>query len=210
MTREILGWLLGWIVRPWLASLRLRRVGRWRVERLRAERAQVLFALLHADQLLVLRGHASDRPTVLVSHSRDGALLAGALRSFGYSVVRGSTSRGAVAGWLGLRRHLRVGRTPTFAVDGPRGPAGSVAPGVVALARTAGAVIVPVAACAQREARASSWDRTRLPFPGSRVVVVYGRPMQVDSDSSLEAGCEALRVRLTLTAARAERLVRAS
>ena len=210
MSREILGWLLGWVARPWLASLRVRRVGRRRVESLRTARVQVLFALLHADQLLVLRGHAPDRPSVLVSRSRDGALLAGALKSFGYGVVRGSTSRGAVGGWLGLRRHLRAGRSPTFAVDGPRGPAGSVAPGIVALARTAGAVIVPVAACARQEVRTSSWDRMRLPLPGSAAVVVYGRPLQIAAHSGLEAGCEALRARLTLTVARAERLARAT
>lgn len=195
------------LLRLWLATLRVKRVGVERLDRLRAQETPVVFALWHSDQLLVLRGHHEERPCVLVSRSRDGSLLSGVLARFGYAVVRGSTSRGGAMGLRGLVRALERGLRPTLAVDGPRGPAGSVAPGIVGLARRSGAVVVPVAAAAARNVRLSSWDRTRLPLPASRAVVVYGEPVAV-VDGSLGAGCEAVREALSAATGEAERLLR--
>ncbi|MCO4768738.1 MAG: lysophospholipid acyltransferase family protein [Deltaproteobacteria bacterium] len=208
MNRRRIGRGLLLLIAPWLASLRMKVVGRRRVEELRAHGAPYLYALWHSDQLLVLPTHRRDDCTVLVSQSEDGALLTGALEGLGYEVVRGSSSRGGVAGWLGLRRAMKRGRTPTFAVDGPRGPARSVAAGVLALARASGAPIVPITASARRETRTRGWDRTRVPWPGSRAVVVYGRPIRVAREEELSDAAARLEASLRHASDRAERLTR--
>jgi len=204
--REWLAAPLSWLLRAWLATLRVRRVGVERLDALREAGTPVVFALWHSDQLLVLPGHNRERPCVLVSRSRDGSLLTGVLDRFGYAVVRGSSSRGGAAGLRGLLRALGEGLRPTLAVDGPRGPAGTVAPGVVGLARRSGAVVVPVAAAAGWGMRLGSWDRTRLPWPASRAVVVYGEPLSVAGD--LDAGRAAVQAGLAAATSEAERLAR--
>jgi len=63
--------------------------------------------------------------------------------------------------------------------DGPRGPAETVKPGVVALARMTGAPVVPLAFAASAEWRARSWDGFRIPKPFARCVVRFGEPLRV-------------------------------
>jgi lysophospholipid acyltransferase (LPLAT)-like uncharacterized protein len=63
--------------------------------------------------------------------------------------------------------------------DGPRGPAGSAKPGVIALARTSGARLVPLGLSASRFRRLGSWDRALVPLPFARVSCSYGEPIHV-------------------------------
>ncbi len=59
---------------------------------------------------------------ILISRSFDGELITRVLRMFGFDAVRGSSSRGAREGLLGLKRVIETGRTAIFTADGPRGP----------------------------------------------------------------------------------------
>ena len=130
-----------------------------------------------------------------VSQSRDGELLARTLRYFGYASVRGSSSRGGFAGMRGLLNALRDGHDVGLAPDGPRGPAGIVQKGVVALAQLSGAPIRPVAWSASRVWRAKSWDRFVIPKPFSRGSVVWGPPVRVPREAS-EGQLESLRLKV--------------
>ena len=70
-------------------------------------------------------------------------------------------------------------RSPAIvAVDGPRGPAGVVRSGALALAARTGATVLPVAV---HPARAwvlrRTWDRTLLPWPGTALRVRFGAPL---------------------------------
>ena len=62
-----------------------------------------------------------------------------------------------------------------FAVDGPRGPYGSVQPGAAACAQKSNGVLVPIGSSARR-ARVlhRAWDRMVLPYPFARATVVIG------------------------------------
>ncbi len=59
---------------------------------------------------------------ILISRSFDGELITRVLRLFGFDAVRGSSSRGAREGLLGLKRVIETGRTAIFTADGPLGP----------------------------------------------------------------------------------------
>src|SRR5438105_272985 len=87
---------------------------------------------------------------VLISRSFDGELIARVVERFGYRPVRGSSSRGAVAGLLEMGRELEAGRAVAFTVDGPRGPRFIAKPGPVLLARTQGAPVRPLHFAAKR------------------------------------------------------------
>ena len=110
---------------------------------------------------------------MLFRSSRDGAVIAEVLQRLGYAVIRGSSSRGGAEALLAAGRALREGGRPAFAVDGPRGPAGHVAPGAEAVAVRAGVPVVHgwVEGTALR---LRTWDRFRIPLPFARVRVRYG------------------------------------
>jgi lysophospholipid acyltransferase (LPLAT)-like uncharacterized protein len=157
-----------------------------------------IFAFWHSD--LIACGAALRRELVragypvsaLVSRSGDGELLARATASFGFGAVRGSSSRGALAGIRGLYRALQAGENVVVTPDGPRGPARVAKPGVGQLARIAGVPIVPMAAKVGGAWRARSWDRTVVPAPFSRVEVTCGPELWIDAETGLEEAAERL------------------
>jgi lysophospholipid acyltransferase (LPLAT)-like uncharacterized protein len=130
------------------------------------------------------------------STHRDGEIITRALVRFGIRTTRGSTSRGAVAGTLGLMRALRGGATVALIPDGPRGPAGRAQAGAVELAATAGVSLYPVAFSATRHIRLTGWDRMMVPLPGARIVCTIGEPMRRDAGRLDKGTREQLRARL--------------
>ena len=151
----------------------------WRVERAPwPVQGRSVIAFWHGDFVPMLALHRHPRHTggapvtAMVSLSKDGSLLATLVQALGVEVVRGSSSAGGLAALRGAVRASRAGRAPALAVDGPRGPAGTVHPGAAALARVAGVPVV----CTQivaRGWRAGSWDQTVVPWPFSRVSLRY-------------------------------------
>ena len=69
-------------------------------------------------------------------------------------------------------------------VDGPRGPARRVKPGLVLLARRAGAAIIPVYPASRRRWEARSWDRFQVPLPFTRVLIRIDPPIEVPCELS--------------------------
>ena len=60
--------------------------------------------------------------TILISRSFDGELVTRVLGLFGFRAVRGSSSRNAREGLLGLKEVVENGHPAIFTADGPRGP----------------------------------------------------------------------------------------
>ena len=131
---------------------------------------------------LVLRRFFPQRQgAALISASRDGDLLADAIRRFGYDVVRGSSSRLGASAILQLTEMLASGRDVVITPDGPRGPVYELGSGVVFLARKSGAAVLPMNLEYSRCWRVGSWDRFIIPQPFSKVRVLINQPQHVKS-----------------------------
>ena len=159
--------------------LPVRRLGRSRVQRLTEQGEPLVYACLHGDGALLISCHLDESIAPLVSTSCDGDLAAQLFARLGWSCARGSSSRRGAWGLRSLLRLCRAGHKGVITVDGPRGPAGKVAPGVLALARLGGLWVVPVAAHCRSGLTLNSWDRAQLPLPWSTTLVLYGRPFRV-------------------------------
>ena len=133
-----------------------------------------------------LTAHPHRRVAVLVSASRDGALLARLFEHHGVQPVRGSSSRrGAQAlreltDWAGKGYDLAI--TP----DGPRGPKYVVQEGVIMLAQITGLPIVPFSGQIHSKKILGSWDGFQLPFPFSRCDVHVGEFLRVPREADDE------------------------
>jgi lysophospholipid acyltransferase (LPLAT)-like uncharacterized protein len=110
---------------------------------------------------------------ILISQSFDGELVTRILRMFGFDAVRGSSSRGAREGLLGLAGVIDSGRTAIFTADGPRGPIYETKLGPVKLAQMTGAPIGAFHLEPEHAWVMNSWDRFLVPKPFTRICVSW-------------------------------------
>jgi lysophospholipid acyltransferase (LPLAT)-like uncharacterized protein len=128
------------------------------------------------------RSHA----VILISKSFDGELITRILRMFGFDAVRGSSSRSAREGLLGLKQVIETGRTAIFTADGPRGPIYRTKMGPIKLAQMTGAPIGAFHLEPERAWVMSSWDRFLVPKPFTRICVSWAQWTHVPGDLAPE------------------------
>ncbi len=173
-------------MKAWLASVLLRTLARtWRIRvHGTLPHQPCVVAFWHGEMLPVWYLFRALRPTAVVSMSKDGQLLSNLLKEWGYTVVRGSSSRGGsevLAEIASRASHDVVLLTP----DGPRGPARVAKPGCVVAAHRANVPLVLVRITAgTRYVFSRSWDRFQLPAPFSRITVHVASPIVVDAKAT--------------------------
>ena len=168
------------IVRLLACTWRLEIVGDSRVKQLRDAGVPVVFTVWHAFLLPPLWHRRGEGITLLISDHNDGGYVARAAVRWGYNVVRGSSTRGAIKGSLGIVRALESGGDVAITPDGPSGPPRIPKSGAVVVAARAGAAIVPVGAGASSWWQLGSWDGFSIPRPFARVRVVYSQPLRME------------------------------
>jgi lysophospholipid acyltransferase (LPLAT)-like uncharacterized protein len=202
VSRRLQASLIAFVAYPLLAILC--RTYRWRVtgaehyEAVVAGGRQPILALWHGRILPGLHFFRDRGIVVITSQNFDGEWIARILHKFGFGTARGSSSRGGARALVQLRRDLAVGRPAAFTVDGPRGPAGVVQPGVVFLAGATGQPVLPYHIESDRHWSLKSWDRTQIPKPFATVALVVGEPMDIADtrQETLDLGRVALQSRL--------------
>ncbi|HUD14460.1 MAG TPA: lysophospholipid acyltransferase family protein [Terracidiphilus sp.] len=124
--------------------------------------------------------------TILISRSFDGELITRILNLFGFHAVRGSSSRGAREGLLGLKNVIESGKPAIFTADGPRGPIYQTKMGPIKLAQMTGAPIGVFHLEPERAWALRSWDRFLIPKPFTRIVVSWAQWTHVPTDLSAD------------------------
>lgn len=150
----------------------------------------VVFCLWHGRLIPCTYHHRQQGVVTLISQHRDGEYITGVVHRWGYTAVRGSSSRGGLEALRELIRWVRRGRSLAITPDGPRGPREVMKPGPVLIAQRTGAPIIPVAASASRAWVFGGWDRFLIPKPFSRMHIEYGEPVHVPRELD-EAGIAA-------------------
>lgn len=135
------------------------------------------------------RNYRKLNPSLMISRSRDGEIIAGIANLSGWHTVRGSSSKYGASALREMIQRLKKTGLAAHVLDGPRGPAGIVKRGAIGLAIGAEAVVVPLIAVAENAWHFKSWDRFMLPKPFSRVIIRYGDMIplpQSDNDNEIE------------------------
>ncbi|WP_371398719.1 lysophospholipid acyltransferase family protein [Algimonas porphyrae] len=199
---------LGGLVASWMTLVKY--TTRWDI--LYPERAQPLIdgqhgliALTFHSRFLLLTSawkRSYQHPHVLISRSRDGAVVAWTCRWLGLSTVRGSARNAAKTKIKGggkagreILDAIDQGGCVVITPDGPRGPRQRVPIGPFRLAKLSGAPILPCTFTVARRRQFKSWDRFVLPLPFGRGQIVWGTPVRVPQDMN-ETGIERLRARV--------------
>ncbi len=174
---------------------------------LRRDGKPLLGLCWHGHLLVFAYYHRHAGLATLISQSRDGEYIARVTERWGYTVVRGSSSRGGTGALREMVRVMRAGHSLAVTPDGPRGPRRKLKPGALLAARLSGVPVIPTAAAATRAWWLGGWDRFLVPKPLARVRLVYGEPRTIprDADDAMLAtvGLE-LEAELNALTARAE------
>ena len=141
-----------------------------------------IFCFWHQCVLPCTAYFRHSRAVILVSQSFDGELITRILKMFGFDAVRGSSSRGAHEGLLGLAHVIDTDRTAIFTADGPRGPIYQTKMGPIKLAQITGAPIGAFHLEPEHAWVMRSWDRFLVPKPFARICVSWARPTYVPVD----------------------------
>jgi lysophospholipid acyltransferase (LPLAT)-like uncharacterized protein len=139
----------------------------------------VIFTLWHGRLLPCTHFHRHQGVVTLISQHRDGEYITRVVRRWGFTAVRGSTTRGGLDALRELIQHVRAGRSLAITPDGPKGPREKMKPGPVLIAQRTGAPIIPVVSGASRASYFGSWDRFMIPHPFARLRIAYGEPVFV-------------------------------
>jgi lysophospholipid acyltransferase (LPLAT)-like uncharacterized protein len=151
---------------------------------------KVIGAIWHQRIMLAL-GYAKKfgayRPSVMISQSRDGDMIADVYSRFNFRPVRGSSSRGGKGALAVMIEDLSQNPFAVHVLDGPRGPKGVVKPGLVVMAQLSGVPIFPAYLSVNKAWVLNSWDRTLIPKPFSTITVRWGDPLVVPQDIDNDA-----------------------
>jgi lysophospholipid acyltransferase (LPLAT)-like uncharacterized protein len=140
-----------------------------------------------------------DRYVFIVPDEPRGAVLSVWGHRLGvasYPISMNADSMVAARRLLALIRQMRQGRILFVNPDGPYGPSHEPKGGVVYIARKTGATIIPSASFTSAGVRIPRWDRYTVPFPFSRISVVFGEPLEIPPDADPERARALVRQRL--------------
>jgi len=174
--------LVYYLIRLYLLLVRIRVLNEdWLINHLeRGERA--IIALWHQRIFLVMsyaKRVGALSPSVMISKSRDGEIIARILSRLNFRPVRGSSSRHGRKALAAMVAEMAHHPLAAHVVDGPQGPRGIVKAGLITMAQLSGAAIFPLYASVDRAWILKSWDRFLIPKPFSQVLIRWGRPLYI-------------------------------
>lgn len=188
---------LGWLLAAYMVLIKY--TTRWTVERADVAAPVIgngkgLIALTWHSRFLMLNSawkKSFQSPHVLISLSRDGALVAYTARFLGLKTIRGSSrkvgsgkTKGGSSALRGMKTALEGGGCIVVTPDGPRGPRQRLGDGPLRLAKMTGHPILPCTFSVKNRLAFKSWDRFILPLPFGRGRIVWGTPVTIPPDAS--------------------------
>jgi len=179
-----------YLVRAYLLLIKIKTVNEEIILRQLKSGQKVIAAIWH-QRILVVMGYARKfsgyEPSVMISQSRDGEMIAKVYSRFNFRPIRGSSSRGGKEALMNVVEDLVHHQIAVHILDGPRGPRGVVKPGLIVMAQLSGVPIVPVYISVNRAWVLDSWDRFIIPKPFSTVVIRLDSPIYVPKSMDSEA-----------------------
>lgn len=171
-----------------------------------ADNRPVLFVCWHGSFMLPIYHFRKRNIVIMTSLSKDGDTLTRILYLMGFKCVRGSSSRGGIRGLLQMVKMLNAdGRiNAAITVDGPQGPRKEVKPGAVLLAKKTNALLVPLGLGYNKVWRLNNWDKSEVPIPASKSVLIAGKPFKIPQDLSIKSACALIKEKITLCEVRAQ------
>ncbi|MDH5762763.1 MAG: lysophospholipid acyltransferase family protein [Nitrospinota bacterium] len=187
LLNNILPPILWAVIHLWCKTIRVKILNPEMEKEIREKPGRAVYTFWHSRQFYIFyHFRGLHKYHMLVSPSKDGDILANVGKWFGYKVVRGSSFKRTLPGTRECIDLLNKDAKVVIIADGSRGPYHLAQQGSVQLARITGAPIYALTYDAHPKHEFSSWDRSILPLPFSKVTLNYAPPMTVPPDADKE------------------------
>ncbi len=134
-----------------------------------------VFGHWHGDELALIAFCRNSKFLGLSSLSKDGTIMAAALKVMEVQVARGSSSRGGMRALVSMIRKIKAENFfASFAVDGPNGPRHKAKPGAhLFAAKTNLPLYQCVVKCDRKWFIPKTWNKTYLPKPFAKIHLYF-------------------------------------
>jgi len=122
----------------------------------------------------------------LSSEHKDGQIIANIGGLFGLKHINGSSSSSAVSSSKTLIKLLKNKNAIAITPDGPRGPANKTKIGLIKLALISKSEFVPMCIGYKKYKTLNSWDKFLLPLPFSKANILFGDPVVLNKENSIQ------------------------
>ncbi|MDA3844230.1 MAG: lysophospholipid acyltransferase family protein [Candidatus Kapabacteria bacterium] len=158
----------------------------WRIKVKGVPDSPAVVVFWHGQMLPAWKVFSGKNPRAVVSMSKDGQILSDLLEKWGFTLIRGSSSKGGKEvldnATEAAKEHYLL-MTP----DGPRGPIYEFKAGAVVAAMRSGA---PLYLCSVKNSSEKifekSWDKFKLPLPFAKIEIEYSDPINIPSSATRE------------------------
>ncbi|MDP4708699.1 MAG: lysophospholipid acyltransferase family protein [Rickettsiaceae bacterium] len=148
----------------------------------------ILFAIWHnrlAFSMHICRNY--DGMYGLASPHTDGKLITDVVRKMGYGIIEGSTNRKPIEALRGIIKQIQSGNKVVITPDGPRGPVYKVNSSITRLGKKYNKEVIPISCIATKYFELKSWDRMIIPKNFGKIVVIFGKPLQLSGDEKQDS-----------------------
>jgi hypothetical protein len=168
------------VIRFLFSTMSIKEIPDGYSQNLERQGKRAIYAFWHAHMLLPAYVGRQRNVKVLISQHRDGEYIAQIVQRLGYSVARGSTTRGGAKALLKMIKKIKE-ESISLAItpDGPKGPRFVAQSGAILLGQKTQYPIIPVMICLAKYWELPSWDRFCIPKPFSKARIFYGDPIMV-------------------------------
>ncbi|MCK9210431.1 MAG: lysophospholipid acyltransferase family protein [Ignavibacteriaceae bacterium] len=184
--RFIGNYVLYILIQTLCKTLRIQSAGNDSIKSLLKEKKEFVIAFWHGTMVIPWFAHRNLKLLAIISKSKDGDLLSKILRKWNYKVVRGSSSKGGNIALQIMIDHAKHECPVAITPDGPRGPNFKMKAGAVITAKKSGVPLVLVGVGCKSKRKLHSWDNFEVPFPFSKVQLVYSEPILIGKNLSYD------------------------
>jgi lysophospholipid acyltransferase (LPLAT)-like uncharacterized protein len=125
-------------------TMNITYINRSEMENMIKQGKNFIIAFWHGRLLMMPYCYPGKKIHILISYHKDGEYISQTMKRFGFSSVRGSTTRGAVSAVRQLLKVAKQSSDIAITPDGPRGPRHKAQMGAIELAKITSLPIVPV------------------------------------------------------------------
>ena len=184
--QKLIGFLFYFITKLISHSIRWEYFEQSRKSKIFDNKYKYIFCCWHNK--LFLGPHLLPRNRVInalqSSHS-DGMITSLAFRYLGMNVILGSSKRGGMQAFRKMVKCLQLGESIAITPDGPKGPKEIVKEGIIKLAQLTNTPIIPLVWVTRKFKIINSWDNFVLPYPFSKGIYSFGKPIYVEKKSNV-------------------------
>lgn len=130
---------------------------------------------------------------VIISEHSDGEIATRLYEMYGFTAIRGSSTRGGAKALIDALNKLKNGWNIGLTPDGPKGPYHSIAKGAIAMALKSQTKIIGLRVEPRKFWQLKSWDKMKLPKPFGVIDYYVLPPLWLKDSQTLEENQEILK-----------------